>query len=122
MTFREDVFMMSMYAEQGGILRSVNEPVPARVWVGIDELEAELAALRKRADAAEAVVMKLRSGFQWLADLAEDKCGITIDVDDVDGEITIGHGLQWLHKHIDLADLCVGAVEHRAAAKQKGGE
>ncbi len=53
-------------------------------------------------------IERLRAGFQWLADLAEDEDGITINVAK-DGEIDIGqecHGRNVLYRHIDLADLC----------------
>lgn len=61
-------------------------------------------------------IARLKAGYQWLADLAEDEGGIAINNER--GEIDICqemHGRHTLAVHTDLADLCTREAANAAS-------
>ncbi len=56
-----------------------------------------------------AELTRLRAGYHWLEQLLDGVEGqaITMIMNESDGEIEISHKGHSLHRHIDLADLCM---------------
>ncbi len=83
--------------------------VPLEIYID-DECAVCIAADRDR----------LKEGWRWLEQLAEDQ-GITIRVAR-DGEIEISQadGIHSLYTHVDLADLCSQEAAFPATSPEEG--